>query len=254
MVRHKNYKILNLIGYGLAKFDMSFVQEFGFQVKQRFFEYIVEVGVAETVGTVKNRQDLFDPLFAHNHRQGWRQTENKYIYREKVYIDSVLGSDNVQSYAKIVKLYLHKHFNARIELFESISPIIESKYRHLQVTGLKAELFFRDNYEKADIFKNGVLEDARIYGDGYDFQIKVNQVFFLIEVKGLKNNYGSIRFTEKEFRQAKKYEDAYVLVVVSQLEYVPKMHIFPNPTKILSFTKKVVTQEQVTYHSESLEW
>ena len=122
MVRHKNYEILNLIGYGLAKFDMSFVQEFGFQVKQRFFEYIVEVGVAETVGTVKNRQDVFEPFFAHNHRQGWRQRENKYIYREKVYFDSVLGSDNVQIYAKIVKLYLNKNFNAKIELFELISP------------------------------------------------------------------------------------------------------------------------------------
>ena len=254
MVRHKNYEILNLIGYGLAKFDMSFVQEFGFQVKQRFFEYIVEVGVAETVGTVKNRQDVFEPFFAHNHRQGWRQRENKYIYRDKIYFDSVLGSDNVQIYAKIVKLYLNKNFNAKIELFESISPIIESKFRQLQVTGLKAELFFMENYEEADIFKNGVLQDARTFGDGYDFLIEVNQLCFLIEVKGLKNNYGSRRFTRKEFRKAKEYKDAYVLVVVSELEDVPKMRIFPNPTKILSFTKKVVTQEQVTYHSKSLEW
>ena len=34
--RHENYEILNLIGYGLAKFDVDFVQAFGFQTKQLF--------------------------------------------------------------------------------------------------------------------------------------------------------------------------------------------------------------------------
>ena len=27
--KHENYEILNLIGYGLAKFDMNFVKQFG---------------------------------------------------------------------------------------------------------------------------------------------------------------------------------------------------------------------------------
>ena len=61
--KHKNYDILNLIGYGLAKFDTHFVSAFGFKTKNSFFEYVVKIGIAETVGTVKNRQDLFDPFF-----------------------------------------------------------------------------------------------------------------------------------------------------------------------------------------------
>jgi len=28
--KHENYEILNLIGYGLAKFDMDFVKQFGY--------------------------------------------------------------------------------------------------------------------------------------------------------------------------------------------------------------------------------
>ena len=34
--KHENYEILNLIGYGLAKFDMDFVKQFGYQTKNRF--------------------------------------------------------------------------------------------------------------------------------------------------------------------------------------------------------------------------
>nr|CBX30956.1 unknown protein [uncultured Desulfobacterium sp.] len=34
--KHENYELLNLIGYGLAKFDMDFVNEFGFKTKTAF--------------------------------------------------------------------------------------------------------------------------------------------------------------------------------------------------------------------------
>ena len=60
--KHKNYEILNLIGYGLAKFNDPFVKEFGFKTKTEFYEYVIRCGVAETIGTVKNRQDLFENL------------------------------------------------------------------------------------------------------------------------------------------------------------------------------------------------
>jgi hypothetical protein len=61
--KHENYEILNLIGYGLAKFDKDFVREFGFKTKTAFFQHMVDLKIAETIGTVKNRQDLFDPFF-----------------------------------------------------------------------------------------------------------------------------------------------------------------------------------------------
>ncbi|MGD1703367.1 hypothetical protein [Dapis sp. BLCC M229] len=67
--KHQHYEILNLIGYELAKFDSAFIKEFGFKTKKSFFEYIVSLGIAETVNTVKNRQDLFDYFFD-NPRKG----------------------------------------------------------------------------------------------------------------------------------------------------------------------------------------
>ncbi|GAA7899027.1 hypothetical protein HpCOL25_05610 [Helicobacter pylori] len=72
MAKHKNYEILNLIGYALAKFDNDFIKEFGFSTKNAFFEYCVQIGLANTTGVIKNRMDLFDYFFP-NKRKGWWQ-------------------------------------------------------------------------------------------------------------------------------------------------------------------------------------
>ena len=105
--KHKNYEILNLIGYGLAKFNEEFIYEFGFKTKSAFYEYCIEIGISETVGTVKNRMDLFDPFFPNN-RQGWHQKGDAYIHR-KLLIDSLFGNENVTGYSNIVKLYLKEN-------------------------------------------------------------------------------------------------------------------------------------------------
>lgn len=62
MSKHPHYELLNLIGYGLAKFDDTFIKEFQCSSKSEFYRYIVSLGVAETTGVVKNRMDLFDPI------------------------------------------------------------------------------------------------------------------------------------------------------------------------------------------------
>lgn len=81
--KHENYETLNLIGYGLAKFSRAFIKEYGFKTKTAFYQHIVDIGIADTVGTVKNRQDLFDPFFD-NGRKGWWQRGvviGLYLYR-----------------------------------------------------------------------------------------------------------------------------------------------------------------------------
>ena len=47
--KHKNYDILNLIGYGLSKFNNSFVKEFGFETKTAFYQYCVDNSVADVL-------------------------------------------------------------------------------------------------------------------------------------------------------------------------------------------------------------
>src|SRR5687768_9901486 len=178
--KHENYELLNLIGYGLAKFGMDFVKEFGFKTKTAFYQHIVELRIAETIGTVKNRQDLFDPFFDSG-RKGWWQKGNAYIHR-KILIDTLFGNLDVMQFAGMVKVYIEGKFEVT-EKTTVISPVMKSRFKQLQVTGQEAELYFINNYQNIENFSNGVLDDARLFGDGYDFQVQVSDKYFLAEIK-----------------------------------------------------------------------
>ncbi len=250
--KHENYEILNLIGYGLAKFDMSFVREFNFKTKTEFYKSIVHKNIADTVGTVKNRQDLFDPFFD-NKRKGWWQKGDAYIHR-KILIDSLYGELNVNDFADVVKLYISEKYQADKDNVKNISPILKSKFRQLQETGNEAELYFINNFNKIGQFQNGILEDARLFGDGYDFQIEVSNQFFLAEIKGVRTCYGSLRFTKNECQKAKEFKKDYGLIVISNLADIPKMTSIFDPVSNLDLTKQTVISEQITYHTNSIEW
>ena len=249
--KHENYELLNLIGYGLAKFGMDFVKEFGFKTKTAFYQHIVELKIAETTGTVKNRQDLFDPFFDSG-RKGWWQKGNAYIHR-KILIDSLFGNSDVMQFAGMVKAYIESKFEV-VEKTTAISPVMKSRFKQLQATGQEAELYFINNYQNIESFSNGVLDDARLYGDGYDFQIQVSKKYFLVEIKGVRALSGSVRLTENEFLKASEHKDEYSLVVVSNLADFPKMSVIFNPIANLKLTKKIATQNQTTYHSGFISW
>ena len=250
--KHKNYEILNLIGYGLAKFDMEFVRQMGFGTKQSFFESIVQSGIADTTGTVKNRQDLFDPFFE-NGRKGWWQKGDAYLHRKK-FIDSLFGDYDSKTFADLVKLYIESKFDLSVLSPSVASPIVKSKFKQLQITGREAEMYFVDNFREIDIFNAGLLEDARLFGDGYDFQIQLDNRFVLTEIKGVRSNYGSVRLTEKEFQCAVEYGNDYGLVVVSNLEDIPKMTPIMNPSENLVLERKTHESAQVSYHTKSSTW
>ena len=250
--RHENYEILNLIGYGLAKFDMDFVKQFGCKTKTDFYEEMVKRGVGETVGTIKNRQDLFDPFFP-NDRKGWWQKGDAYIHR-KHFIDSLFGDADAKNFADIVKLYLQNNFKIDEYKAAEASPIIKSKFKQLQLTGQEAELYFKNNYQQIEPFKDGLLDDARLLGDGYDFQIQIEAKYFLVDVKGVRKTYGAFRMTDKEYSRADEYKSDYGLVIVSNLEDVPKMTTIFNPIAELVLERQERTQQQISYHSKSLTW
>lgn len=250
--KHENYEILNLIGYGLAKFNMDFVNQFGYQTKTEFYNELVNRGVGETVGTIKNRQDLFDPFFP-NDRKGWWQKGDAYIHR-KDFIDSLFGNYDAKNFADIVKLYLKNDFQVDEFKVTEASPIIKSKFRQLQLTGQEAELYFKKNYQQIESFKNGELEDARLFGDGYDFQIQIETKYFLVDVKGVRKSYGAFRMTDKEHSRAREYKTDYGLVIVSNLEDLPKMTTIFNPIAELVLERQERTQQQISYHSKSITW
>lgn len=138
--KHQNYEILNLIGYGLSKFNEEFIKEFGFKTKTHFYEYCVTHKIAQTIGTIKNRMDLFDHFFPENGRKGWWQKGDAYIHR-KILIDNLFGKEDVKGYANIVKLYMKESFKVE-DISINIKPIVKSRLK---------------NYKKLDLKQNFIL-------------------------------------------------------------------------------------------------
>jgi hypothetical protein len=235
------------LGYGLSKFDNAFINEFGFSTKNDFFNYFVEIGIVETGSVVKNRMDLFDPFFPNNGRKGWWQKGDAYIHR-KYLIDSLFGNENVKGYANIVKLYLKENYKVK-DIIVEVQPIIKSRFKKLQETGLEAELYFQNNYNSIDAFKGGIIEDARLYGDGYDFQINVNENSFLAEIKGIRAKKGKFRLTENEYNKAKEFKNDYIVTLVLNLDDIPTFLTIENPLKNLNFEEKIIkSKETKEYH------
>lgn len=243
--------IMNLIGYGLAKFDTAFVKEFDLPSKAAFARYVVQLGIANTEKSVSNRMDSFDPYFD-NGRRGWFQrNQREHI---KLYIDSLFGNENVHGFANIVKMFI-KDFNSDVIIStDIISPTQKSRFKQLQETGKEAEFYFMNNYNKIPIFENGIIEDARLWGDGYDFQIQCNNIYLLAEVKGIRTNKGSIRMTQNEYKKALEYSNDYILIVVSNLQNTPKLSYIENPSQTLELTPREINTTQINYYSDNLNW
>ena len=264
--RHENYEILNLIGYGLSKFDTAFTATYGFSSKQKFYEYIVNIGIAKTTGVVKNRQDLFDGMEPGGQRKGWWQKGPVYKFR-KDYIDSLFGSLGVEDFVDVVKLSIKQKFQEilldsqtseqtttfpELQMGETeikAKPIIQSCFRQMQITGSEAEHYFLGNYKTIGTFAEADIADARLFGDGYDFQLSLLTQYYLAEVKGLRKNTGNIRMTQKEYQKASEYSEDYVLVVVSNLDDIPKMTTIFNPVHEIAFEKQTISTEQIVYRS-----
>ncbi|MDO4894422.1 DUF3883 domain-containing protein [Moraxella sp.] len=248
--RHQHYQLLNLLGYGLAKFNRDLIQQFNCTNKEQFYQYFVDFGIVETKSVVKNRQDLFDPYFD-NGRQGWWQKKEVYEHR-KILIDGLFGNENVIGYANIIKLILQNEYQIDDFLIEeNIEPIIQSKFKKMQETGLEAELYFMQNYQNIGLFSNGVLQDARLFGDGYDFQIKTGSNNYLAEVKGIRQNQGKIRLTENEYIKACEYKHDYILTLVLNLNEIPRFLTIENPVHQLNFKEVMLQSKPIKeYHLE----
>jgi len=259
--KHENYDILNLFGYGLSKFNMDFVRLYGFDTKTAFYKYIVSIGIAKTTGTVQNRQDRFDGMNPDSPRKGWRQDGDRPDYKfRKDYIESFFGNLGAADYVNVVKMSIAQKLGTHImsagntvlqkdEADVKTSPLIRSYFKQMQETGREAEYYFLNNYKMIEAFASAEIEDARLFGDGYDFQLSLPEQYYLAEIKGLQNNTGNIRLTEKEYTKACEYKNDYVLTIVKNLIEVSKFVSIFNPVQNIDFQKQSITSEQVFYRS-----
>ena len=157
-------------------------------------------------------------------------------------------------FCNIVKLFIKDKYKIKDLVVKEVSPVFKSRFKQLQMTGLEAEEYFLNNYTSVEEFVGGNIEDARIFGDGYDFQIDVNKRYYLIEIKGIKSTYGGVRFTNKEYKSACEYKEDYALVVISNLIQQPKLNLFFNPIQSFRFDKKSIISSQTSYHIGAKKW
>jgi hypothetical protein len=119
----------------------------------------------------------------------------------------------------------------------------------MQITDNVAECYFLSNYREIDLFSEADIEDARLFGDGYDFQLTLPNQLYLAEVKGLQTETGAIRMTQNEYEKAQEYGSDYALVAVKNLQDVPIFETIFNPIAELKFEKSIMRAEQVFYRT-----
>jgi hypothetical protein len=153
--------------------------------------------------------------------------------------------------AKYVKCKsnIYNVFNLKNITNEANNPIVKSRFKKLQETGFQAETYFMNNYNDIDIFKGGKLQDARLFGDGYDFKIDMDNNFYLAEIKGIRKNKGRFRLTENEYQKAIEYKNDYIITLVLNLDKKPKFLQIENPIKNLKFKEKQINSKIIKeYH------
>lgn len=191
--------------------------------------------------------DLFDHFFPNNGRKGWWQKGDAYIHR-KFLIDNLFGLENVKGYANIVKLYMKENYAVE-DISISVKPIVKSRFKKLQETGLEAEIYFINNFNAITMFNTGSLEDARLFGDGYDFQVNVNNSTYLAEVKGIREKKGKFRLTENEYIKALEYQNDYIVTLVLNMNDLPTFLTIENPIRNLKFEERIINPKVMKeYH------
>lgn len=115
-----------------------------------------------------------------------------------------------------------------LDYLAGVKPIVKSRFKKLQQIRLEAELYFMNNFKSITLFNSGFLDDSRLYGDGYDFQVSVNEKSYLAEVKGIREKKSAFRLTENEYNKTIEYKDDYVVAVLINLNDSPRILAIPN--------------------------
>jgi hypothetical protein len=114
---------------------------------------------------------------------------------------------------------------------------------------LEAEIYFINNFNAITMFNTGSLEDARLFGDGYDFQVNVNNSTYLAEVKGIREKKGKFRLTENEYIKALEYQNDYIVTLVLNMNDLPTFLTIENPIRNLKFEERIINPKVMKeYH------
>jgi Domain of unknown function (DUF3883) len=237
---------LILSGLYLSKFDSIGLNRLGFD---NFVEAFNAIGYAlgSRPASVKNYRDEFDPLFP-NKRKGWHKRPTR-DYCGEIY--EKYKSLDLTEFAGLVGSFFGLDSDTPTEEGRTEEIRGESAFAQRLITGLAAERYFEAVHSSLPEFEGLLLENTTRFGCGYDFRLRQEpneKDFIAIEVKGLKEQSGSLSMTPKEYNAASTLRERFFLFVVRNFREKPYHTIFRNPVSSgLQFTKRETAIIQVSW-------
>jgi Domain of unknown function (DUF3883) len=233
---------LILVGLYLSKYDQLGLETLGFD---SFLEAYNVIGFAlgSKPASIKNYRDEFDPLFP-NQRKGWHK---RGIRDYCLAIFHRYNELEFKSFTDLVRSFFgyDENLNSSITITEKQDELGSSFAQRL-ITGLAAEHYFESVWAELPEFKGYLMENTTRLGCGYDFRLRTeshDKDFLAVEVKGLKEQTGSLSMTPKEYDLASVLRSRFFLFVVRNFREMPSHEIFRNPLAGSLHFKKV---ERVT--------
>jgi hypothetical protein len=219
---------LILAGLYLSKYDTIGLKKLGFDSFLEAFN-VIGYALGSRPASIKNYRDEFDPLFP-NRRKGWhRRNTREYclaVFEKYKALD-------LESFTGLVGSFFGYDKNIESEN-EPAEPQDDGKSSFAQrlITGLAAEHYFQSVQADLPEFKGYLMEDTTRFGCGYDFRLRAepdDKDFLAVEVKGLREQTGSLTMTPKEYDVASTLRDRFFLFVVRNFRESPSHEIFCNP-------------------------
>lgn len=244
-------KLALIVSYYFSRFDKTAYIGLGYS---SFNEAVKDISKILNVkeSTIKNMRDEFDP-YHENTRVGWYQ--RPLVGSRKKVIQSFQDLDQYALQEIVKEILTNSAFRNSVQCQELLTIFSdkeeESERKGIFIirgyTGLKAEEFFINYFNKFQKPEAGELIDRRHHGGGYDFEINNAGGQYYIEVKGLSDNSGGVLFTDKEWLTASTNGRRYILALVTKLNTSPEILFIRNPTKFFSPKKNI-------YPSVKIDW
>jgi hypothetical protein len=219
---------LILSGLYLSKYDDAGLMKLGFDTFQEAFN-VIGFALGSKPASIKNYRDEFDPLFP-NRRMGWHKRKTREyclaVFEQYKNLD-------FETFTGLVRLFFGYDENIESGIL-SPEPQAkgESSFAQRLITGLAAEQYFESIHKDLPEFSGYYLENTTRFGCGYDFRLHTesnDKDFLAVEVKGLKEQRGSLSMTPKEYDVASALRDRFFLFVVRNFRESPSHEIFRNP-------------------------
>lgn len=237
MSRERQIRLTNrtkqiICGLFLSKFDRAALDYLGFQ---GFSEAFNTLGFAlgARPASIKNYRDELDPCFPNNRRRGWHKRPLREHCKA---VRDAYQFLNISELGDIIKQFLicdrHSEQPPEVQrVLETQGDEPDTSFAKRLITGKAAERYFSVNYRRIPEFAEARVVDTTQWGCGFDFRLVFpsTDMYFVVEVKGLRERAGQIQLTNLEHLMAESLTDRYFLFLVRDFVKTPFHTVIRNP-------------------------